>query len=141
MRNQDFIGVYEDFQRMCPFFAKQVYNWEPLDSLRILVELYDGEAVVYDGLLRTYRVYGGVAEVFKPVQPDREDQWRREFSKRLYRQMVLADHTQETLAYSSGLSAGSISKYLNQVSTPTAWNIVRLARVLDCDIRYLIDFD
>lgn len=141
MKNEDYIDIYEDFKRMCPWYAAHSINWEPIDLLKILVELDNGEAVVYDGLFRTYRLYRSSAAVFEPVCPSREDQWRKEFSNRLYRQMALSGHTQDSLAYAAGISLGSVNRYLNQASTPNAWNIVRLARALDCDVGYLIDFD
>lgn len=69
-----------------------------------------------------------------------EGQWQHFFKDNLI-QMTLERHmSQMELSALSGISQGTISKYMNGSQIPTAPSIVNLSYALGCSIEELIDF-
>lgn len=69
-----------------------------------------------------------------------ETQWMQCFSKKLRELLEYTNMTQLDLAIESGLSAASISAYINCVKIPKASAIVNLAYALNCNVDELVDF-
>ena len=66
--------------------------------------------------------------------------WSNCFSEKLAELMVDRRITQNELSQESGVSAGSISAYLNKRALPGIKAILNIAFVLDVDVDELIDF-
>lgn len=69
-----------------------------------------------------------------------EVEWLEEFGDNLFRLMYEAKMTQAELALATGLSKGTISKYLNKQHVPTVKAIINIAYALECEVSDLIDF-
>ena len=63
-----------------------------------------------------------------------------EFAIRLFKKMQIKGWTQEDLAWDTKISQGSIAKYVNGITTPSAYNVWKMARVMNCPIADLVDF-
>ena len=71
-----------------------------------------------------------------------EQEWRKEFARRLRRiAHQNKDYNQKELAEASGISEVTISRYYNGLRSPSSDNLVRIARALDCTIDDLIMVD
>lgn len=71
-----------------------------------------------------------------------EQKWREEFGKRLLRLKYQAGKMSgRKLAEVSGISDDAISRYINGTRTPSAYNLVRLAKALNCSLDELLPID
>lgn len=68
-------------------------------------------------------------------------EWRILFKNNLKRIMIERHFNAALLSEYSGLSESSISKYLHGTRIPTALNLVKLAQVMQVDVRDLLYFD
>ena len=69
-----------------------------------------------------------------------EVEWLEEFGDNLFSMMYEAKMTQAELAEITGLSKGTISKYLNKQQIPTVKAVLKIAYALECEVSDLIDF-
>ena len=69
-----------------------------------------------------------------------EMEWLDEFSQNLINMLKEANMTQRDLADASGLSEGTISKYIRGMAMPGVKAIINIAYALDCNTDELIDF-
>lgn len=69
-----------------------------------------------------------------------EQQWLDIFGDNLAYMLEQAWMTQEELAEETGLSRGTISRYINKKRMPTVKALVNISYALDCDMNDLIDF-
>lgn len=106
----------------------------------LLAILEDGTKVEFCSLDNSLR------DVSRSYNPDLLDtmedrEYRKEFGDRL--KTLLRDRSirHDALAESVGVSRQSMSMYINGKSLPSIRIVRRIARVLNCDVRDLIDFD
>lgn len=70
-----------------------------------------------------------------------ETQWMQTFAIHLKRLMVQNNMTQRELAKATGISEGTISRYLNRQAMPSVNALVNIADVFNCtDINDLLYF-
>lgn len=70
-----------------------------------------------------------------------EKQWRRRFAKELVDRMVEKGMTQADLSRATGLSQVTIHRYAYCDRTANAYDILKIAKALDCTVSELIEFD
>ena len=69
-----------------------------------------------------------------------ESEFRTKFAQQLKDRIKICSYGVEYLSEQSGISAVSISKYLNEKATPSIYNLRRLAKALHCSDADLLDF-
>lgn len=131
-------NIFEEFKMRHPLDVNKIAKWHPKGEGEIVVELDDGSAYLYDNFEKTSRWVSSVDKLKIDVSDKKK--WRMEFAIHLYRRMKILGFTQSDLAWESGISEGSITKYMNGQSLPTAYNLIRLAKVLDCTVDDLLYF-
>lgn len=67
-----------------------------------------------------------------------EQEWRKEFARRLRVLSNDKDLKKQDLAEATGLSKTAITRYHKERRTPDAFTILKLAKALDCDVADLI---
>ena len=67
-------------------------------------------------------------------------EWSDSFSENLLELLTDRRMTRYELAQESGISAGSISAYINKRSLPSIKAVLNIAFALDVDVNELIDF-
>ena len=126
--------MFEEFKMYCPFSRHAVF-WSLFDSTQILVELDDGNKVLYDCMQQTYRfIYPW------DLDEDNEERWRYEFSQRLQTKMRQLGLDQNDIAIRTGISQPMFSRYMTGKSIPNIYNTEKIAKVLRCSIDELIRF-
>lgn len=130
--------IFEEFLQMRPRERDEVASWSPYEEMSIIIELRDGSTGLYDYVNKTFRRSSSMKTLCK--KPDNETEWRNEFAKRLYRKMRIAGLSQDEVAWRAGLSAASITKYVNGDATPTVYKLIRIAEVLGCSVNDLVYF-
>ena len=68
-------------------------------------------------------------------------EFKRRFAKAISDRMWDLDINQSELARKIGVSQMTICSWVNRKSTPRAWLIPRLAKVLGCTVSDLIEFE
>ena len=123
-------AVFDEFAKMCPWAADKVVRWNSSDVGEIVVELDDGSVVQYDKIIKTWRFARNLQELKDLRTPTNEDEWKQEFSRRLYRKMRSKGYSQDDLSWDSDISPASITKYVNGAAIPSTYNMVKMAKAL-----------
>ena len=125
------INVFNEFVKMCPWAVDKVVHWNSSDVGEIVVELDDGGVVQYDKIIKTWRFARNLQELKDLRTPTNEEEWKQEFSWRLYRKMVSKGLSQDDLAFEANIS---ITKYMNGTSVPSAYNLLKIAKAMHLSI-------
>lgn len=132
--------VANEFKRWHPTFYKRTIECIITGYHLLLAILDDGTKLEFSSLDNSLR------DVTQMYDPDynahmSEIEWRNSFSSKLKSLIHDRSIKQEVLADMLGISRTMLSKYINGKATPSSYNLNRIARVLGCDVRDLIDFD
>ena len=105
----------------------------------IVAYLDDGTAFEFNSLDNTIR---DVTKIYIHDTNDTldEESWRKEFGHNLRKAIVNRGINQDKLSEMLGISRQMLTRYVKGTSTPSGYNISRLAKVLDCDVRELTKF-
>lgn len=122
--------IFDEFCKTWPIAAKRVARWYPGNQFEIVVELEDGSVMLYDQIMKACWSANSLEELNEKRTPRNEAEWKKEFAIRLYRKMKINGFTQDDLAWEADISQASITKYVNGVATPSAYNLVKIARAL-----------
>lgn len=136
MNNWD--DVYANFERAFPSFAEEVVDWWPSGRFEITMKLTDGSRIRYDNYANACKL---ISSLNAGSDISDETRWRIIFARRLRDHMTYAGITQKELAELTGISVQSLSKYANGTASPSAYNIAKIARVLNCSPSTFIDCD
>lgn len=128
------VNVFNEFVKMCPWAVDKVVHWNSSDVGEIVVELDDGSVVQYDKVIKTWRFARNLQELKDLRTPTNEEEWKQEFSWRLYRKMVSKGLSQDDLAFEADISPASITKYMNGTSVPSAYNLLKIAKAMHLSI-------
>ena len=126
--------LQNEFLRYHGYFEPHILSMESLSPYELKVELDDGSAIVFDSLYKT-------VVTMRRGEVVTDEEWRQEFGRRLNRALWKKGMVQETLADEVGISRQMLGKYMNGKAVPSARNISKLSRVLDCQTSDLIDID
>lgn len=124
MKEKHFDYVYEGFKKDHHYSDDDIEDWWPIGANAIIAVLKDGTKLEYHHMLRTIRKV--------PTYTGSEEEWRREFSRRLSFEMYERGFDQTYLAEASGISQTNISRYIHRKVTPSAYAVDRMARALGC---------
>lgn len=111
-----------------PWIAKDVVEDRQIGDFELLVKLSNGETWLYDD-------FGNILHRF----PDNEnalteEDYRHEFGRKLYRIMSRENVTQADLSRMTGLRQCQISNYVRGRTTPSFYNVHKIARALGCSV-------
>ena len=124
MKEKHYKYVYEGFKMNHHYSDDDIVDWWPIGANSIIVQMRDGTKLEYHHMLKTLRQV--------PEYNGSEEEWRREFSRRLSFEMYERGFDQTYLAEKSGISQVSISNYIKRKTTPSAYAVDRMARALGC---------
>lgn len=124
MKEKHYKCVYEGFKKDHHYSDDDIEDWWPIGANAIIAILKDGTKLEYHQMLRTIRKV--------PTYTGSEEEWRREFSRRLSFEMYERGFDQTYLAEASGISQTNISRYIHRKVTPSAYAVDRMARALGC---------
>lgn len=129
------ITIYENFKRYFPLLEPEVVDYHVNGDLDMMVvKLKDGSSLVYDDCTNAIR------NLPSDDRSMTEKECRREFGMRLRRIMNLKGVTQEQLSVMTGIQQSQLSNYINGKTSPSFYNVDKIARALDCrtdDLRYI----
>lgn len=128
-------SIFRDFETSFPFTAEKTVEYRPISDFRISVVLNDGSKVIYNRRSDSIISYQTDTEI------DTEEKWRIRFGLCLYDMLREKIVTQKELSSLTGITEQTLSRYIRGHITPSAYNLRKIARALDCSIEELTDYD
>lgn len=128
--------VYKNFERDYPQLSDKMIDWFPSGRLEITVKLNDGTILLY------YFIGSRITYIYdQSVQMEERDErhYRESFSRNLKQKMKENGLAQQELSDLTGISVISLSKYMNAKTTPSIYNLYRIAKALRCSTSELTD--
>ena len=120
--------VFQNFVAHFPFTAEKVASWDQINSTEILLRLENGEELIFDEMDKTLRT----------LPPDKyslsEEQCRNEFGIRLRKTLQRCNMSQLELSEITGIYQPQISNYISGKSTPSFYNVDKIAKALGCSV-------
>lgn len=126
-------GLWRSVEVMWPFVAEHAVDIQKTGRLELTIDLDNGDRYVYEGLgnkMSRVRNKDQLGEMT-------ECEWRNEFASRLNRKMEQAFIDQTELSERTGISKVTLSSYMNGRSTPSVYNLRKIANALNCPFGYL----
>lgn len=118
-----------------PMYAKKVVDWYRNNYGELIITLEDGTILQYDIPNETLR------ELPSEDYEWSEEEYRREFGRRLSRVMLHKRVTQMELSKRTGITQTTISKYMTGKATPSSYNFRKIINALNCSVDYLMLID
>ena len=103
------------------------YNYDN-DSQELIVKLDDGRIIAYDEYSKRYRLLPRDGACLS------EEDWKVEFGKRLKRIMWVKGISQTDLSDRTGIGQTLISRYISGKTTPSVYNVNKIARALNMTV-------
>ena len=129
--------LYEDFKMMYPELEKHTIDWYPSGPTEITMMQDDRSKVTYDSYFNAIRF---ISRENCTTDISEED-WRNNFGIKLSDRLIVVGMTQKDLSERTGISAQTISKYIRGCSSPSTYNIIKIAKALNCSTTSLLYFD
>ena len=122
---------YENMKMYFPFLAKEAVEFKDDGKFELIVKLKSGEVISYDDLEKTIRNLPGNSDCMT------ENECRTEFGIRLRNIMFRKGITQAELSSMTGITQTMISKYITGKTSPSFYNVDKIAKALRCSIEEL----
>lgn len=126
--------VFEDYY---PDYAKQVIDQKDIGDMETVFVLDDGNKILFNEI-------GATIRFIRPLPPEQirltDEQWLKEFSRRVKKKMRLQRLTQADLSKQLDVSMPTVNRYVNGKSKPDYLLLQDLANVLKCNINEITDF-
>ena len=127
--------IYDNLNFYFPFIVREAVEYIENGSFELIVKLTDGSFILYNDLERTIR------KLPKDCKHMTEQECRKEFGIRLKNIMFQKSITQNELSEITGIQQYLISNYINGKTTPSFYNVDKIAKALNCSIeefRYVL---
>lgn len=128
--------IYRKFAMHFPCMNDHVKEFHPIGGNLLEIYYKDESIGVFDGLLNTFRfIPKGQRQILT------EGRWKIELGNRIYRTMLEKGMLMTELSEISGISYGTLSKYVNGRLSPGSYTLKRIASALGVAVGYLTDFE
>lgn len=128
-----------NFNLMCPHEAYDVVGVRRGNKDTLIFTTVDDNEIIWNCYTNRIEIPKNNSELSDLNEMD-EDSWNKIFGKRLKQQMMSVGITQATLSRLTNITQSTVSKYCSGEVIPTAMNLVKIARVLKCDVNDLVNF-
>ena len=121
-------SILESFKNDYIRWYNRMVDWYGNGDYEIVVILDDGSKLVYSQSTGTMRF-------LKNERVDiSEEDWIKDFSMTLKHKVSMSGLTLQDISDITGISKVSISKYMNGKSIPSHYNMLKIARALNCSV-------
>ena len=121
-------NAYRNFTIFYRRYVDRVVGYTAIDPYLLVIELDNGDKILYDDF------YQRIRDIPKDPSVITEEEHRKEFGYRLHRMMDIKNITQAELADRTGIQQCQISKYINGKTTPSFYNVDKIAKALRCSV-------
>lgn len=119
--------IYDKFIFYTKYSEDEIATWYRSGRYEITVKFKDGRIIIWDYETKGRRYIFDEEQTYA-----NEEEWRKIFSYNLKKAMNDRYITQLELSERTGISIQSLSKYINEKATPSAYNIELIANALGC---------
>lgn len=127
--------TYKNFEHVYPEIAKRVIDWYPSAKMEITLKLDDGTRYSYnlwkDVLLKIHDP--GFTE-----DTMTEEEMQKVISSNINEKLRIFNYNQNDLSRETGINRVMINRYANSNTTPTVYNLRKIARVFKCSVDELL---
>ena len=124
------------FMMMHAKTGTEIVDYECIGDFEYRFDMSDGTKLMFDELDETccsVKTHSNNALT--------EDEWVKEFSRKLKRKVRLAGTTLKDISAQTGIPYITMKRYANGICIPNAMAINQIAKALNCDVTELVDFD
>lgn len=127
--------MLESFARSFPVIYEKAVSWYPSGQHEITIRMSDGCKIFYNSMTDSIRTTREIDYQTVTSEPE----WRKRFSTKMLYKLRESGVTQKDLAEMTGLSQAIITRYINGSSSPSGYNVLKIASALGCSASELID--
>lgn len=121
-------SILESFKNDYIRWYNRMVDWYGNGDYEIVVILDDGSKLVYSQSTGTMRF-------LKNERVDiSEEDWIKDFSMTLKHKVSMSGLTLQDISDITGISKVSISNYMNGKSMPSHYNMLKIAKALNCSV-------
>ena len=133
-------NIFEGLRTIDPKVYESIVHYYPISKAELAIRTReeDGKDYIYNWVTRNLRPF--VRRSSEPVRFT-EFEWLGYFSRKLCELMRINNISRYDLSALTKISEVSISKYLNGKSTPSTFNLIRIAQALNCTVSELTYFE
>ena len=129
--------ITRTFKTLFPVYADKIIESYYIGDMETVFYMMDNSKVIFDELDKT--------AMYIPPRPDStielsEEEWRKEFSRKLKRKLIFKNMSQRELSLSSGIPYNTIRRYVGGETIPNVLSIKKISKALECDPSELSDF-
>lgn len=111
-----------------PSIAKSAVDIIQTSDYDLLIRMNDGASICYDDIHNTIRTLP------EDCNNLTEDQCRTEFGVRLRQMMSRKGISEVELSEAAGISNVQLSRYISGKTSPSFYNVDKIAKALDCSV-------
>ena len=121
-------SILESFKNDYICWYNRMVDWYGNGDYEIVVILDDGSKLIYSQSTGTIRF-------LKNERVDiSEEDWIKDFSMTLKHKISMSGLTRQDISDITGISKVSISNYMNGKSMPSHYNMLKIAKALNCSV-------
>lgn len=121
-------SILESFKNDYIRWYNRMVDWYGNGDYEIVVILDDGSKLIYSQSTGTIRF-------LKNERVDiSEEDWIKDFSMTLKNKVSMSGLTRQDISDITGISKVSISNYMNGKSMPSHYNMLKIAKALNCSV-------
>lgn len=127
--------IFDNLKFYYPTVEEDTVDWYPSGQWSITVRLKNGKKYKYNYMSNEFMRVCDYDEYEIPE----EKQWRMNFAVALNNRLKMIGMMQTELARRTGISKAAITKYTLGIASPSAYNLAKIVRVLNCTYEELMD--
>lgn len=127
--------IFDNLKFYYPTVEEDTVDWYPSGQWSITVRLKNGKKYKYNYMSNEFM---RVCDYDEYEMPE-EKQWRINFAVALNNRLKMIGMMQTELARRTGISKAAITKYTLGIASPSAYNLAKIVRVLNCTYEELMD--
>ena len=124
--------VFNNLERYYPDIYSEMQSWYTSGDWEVSIRLKDGTRWIFDGR-------DNLISRIPDNDNISQEEYNREFARRLYRKMRDVGIGTEELAERVDISRHTVSRYLNGHTMPNSYVLTKICRVLQCHVNDLLD--
>lgn len=122
-------SILESFKNDYIRWYNRMVDWYGNGDYEIVVILDDGSKLVYSQSTGTMRFLKN-----ERIDNISEEDWIKDFSMTLKHKVSMSGLTRQDISDITGISKVSISNYMNGKSMPSHYNMLKIAKALNCSV-------
>lgn len=122
--------MYESFCKYFPSEIDNVYEYreDSLTPYELILKYHNGSIYIFNTL------HNSIRKIQDNIDNISEDEWKREFGRRLRRQLSYKGYTQSEFANLLEVTQPIVNGYINGKNIPSSYVLRKMATILGCSM-------